>query len=205
MGDRFNIQAGDWDTDANWAAASGGAGGASYPIAGDDAILDDNSGNCTLDANAACDSLIIGQVGALYTGTLDAGSSDVAIGSGGLDCSYGGSATLDLGSGTWTITDGDLDYADLGTLDDGTSTVQLAGTGDIHGKNANLYKVTIAAGAAITLVSGSYKVANTQTINGTLTLNSGTDPRLLCSQGATCHVNTGGELVVDGTYYIQSS
>ena len=208
MPDRFNVQAGDWDTDANWATATGGAGGASYPAAGDDAILDDNSGNCTLDANAACDSLIIGQVGALYTGTLDAGSSDVAIGSGGLDCSYGSSATLDLGSGTWTITGGDFDAADLGTFTAGSSDVQFSGVCAIYPKQRassadHYWDVTVNAGATLTYPSSAtddWRTNNDVTVNGSLDIQTGNQLRV----GGSLSIGAAGDLFGSGRMEIWS-
>ncbi len=53
MADRFYVgpSGGDesWDLNGNWAASTGGAGGASFPIAGDKAIFNsiDPNGNCT--------------------------------------------------------------------------------------------------------------------------------------------------------------
>lgn len=189
MADRYNVEAGDWNTDAKWAVASGGAGGASFPTAGDDAIFDDNSGNCTLDATAACDALTIGTVGALYTGTLDAGSDDVDIGSGGLDCSFGSSATLDLGIGTTWTCDGDWDSNDIGTLDDGTSTVFLTGVAKIlePGSTA-LFNVTIAIGASYThAIANQWRIANLLSVVGAYTNN-----------GAGLRVD--GSVAVSGTF-----
>ena len=195
MPDRFNVQAGDWDTDANWSATTGGAGGASYPQAGDDAICDDNSGNCTLDANAACDALIIGQVGALYTGTLDAGSSDVDIGSGGLDCSYGGSATLDLGSGTWTVA-GDFYLHGIGTFDAGTASVVLAGVGKTARNYLWLYSLEIQADASYTW-SGTGAATNNLVVDGTFSIAAGNT----CASYGTCSVGDNGVLAGSGVFY----
>ncbi|KKK95279.1 hypothetical protein LCGC14_2674430 [marine sediment metagenome] len=67
-----------WDNIAHWSASSGGAGGASFPVAGDTAIFDDFSGNCTLTANAAALLLKLGDTGGAYTGTFNGGGQDVA-------------------------------------------------------------------------------------------------------------------------------
>lgn len=61
---------GTWDTSntANWSASSGGAGGASAPVAGDVVLFDASSGAgvCTLGADVTCWSLIMTG----HTGTL---------------------------------------------------------------------------------------------------------------------------------------
>lgn len=55
MASRYVTAAGGlWSATATWAATSGGAGGASVPVAGDDVHLDANSGNLTLDTGGAC-------------------------------------------------------------------------------------------------------------------------------------------------------
>jgi hypothetical protein len=168
MATRYYIgSGGDWNTDANWATSSGGAGPASYPTASDDAIFDDNSGDCTLDASAACLSLTIGTSGKLYAGTLDAASFGIAIGTGGLDCTYGGSATLDMGTGTWTCS-GNWDASDVGTLTRDTATIQMTGTGVTWtSKRVDTLEVS----GTVTVSSGVQELDNT-TVTGTLTVNS---------------------------------
>ena len=69
----FIVASGDWDTPANWAITSGGAGGAAVPSASDDVYFDSNGGTCTLDSNASCDSMIF------TGGTLDAGNYGVSL------------------------------------------------------------------------------------------------------------------------------
>jgi len=165
----------DWNTDANWSTTSGGGADTTFPTAGDDAIFDDNSGNCTLDLAAACDKITIGTVGALYTGTLDAATYDVTIGTGGLDCTYGGSATLDLGSGTWTCS-GDWDSQDLGTLTPGTSRVKLTGlTKNVrtHGTNGPLYELEITGSYTHTDSSSYLAITSGLYVSGSL-INSDT-------------------------------
>jgi hypothetical protein len=60
---------GNWNSNTNWAATSGGASGASFPIAGDTVTLDANSGaaNITVNVASACTSIV---ATAGYTGTL---------------------------------------------------------------------------------------------------------------------------------------
>lgn len=79
MASRYYVgpAAGAWNDNANWSSASGGAGGSSFPAAGDDAFLDAGSaGNGpTLTANAACATLDCTG----FTGTLDMGGFSLTL------------------------------------------------------------------------------------------------------------------------------
>jgi hypothetical protein len=62
--------AGNWNNSANWSAASGGAGGATVPGAGDVAIFDGaggRNGNCTLDLAPTVGGITVNG----YTGTIN--------------------------------------------------------------------------------------------------------------------------------------
>lgn len=56
MADRYLVVAGNWNADANWSATDGGAGGASFPVAGDNAYITATSGTkqVTVNVNSAC-------------------------------------------------------------------------------------------------------------------------------------------------------
>ncbi len=163
-----------WNNNAHWSATSNGAGGASYPVAGDTAIFDDNSGNCTLDANAAALLLKLGDTGGAYTGTFDADTSDVALGTGGLDCTDGTGAALNMGTGTWTITGGTFDYSLLGMFTRDSAIVVFVGTCEVIPKVSGLYALTINIGASLLYESGgnNMNVHNSLTVNGLLTINN---------------------------------
>ncbi len=160
----------DWDTDAAWSTETGGAADTTFATAEDDAIFDANSGNCTLDADAAALSISVPN----YTGTLDADASDVAIGSGGLDCTDGEAAELVLGSGLWTCA-GPLDYADIGTLTYGL-TSEFIMDNDSN-QNITAYytkkfkKFTVSTGSEVTVLGGGLHVIGSDAvlkIEGTL-------------------------------------
>jgi hypothetical protein len=167
---------GDWEGTNNWSTTSGGAGGAATPTGSDDVFFNaaSSNDNCSMSANAACLSMTIGTSGSAYTGTLDAATFDVAIGTGGLDCTFGGSATLDLGSGTWSCS-GNWNHRLIGTLTLGTSTVDLTGTSKtLEGdKNKNLYNLTISGTISIAAATNTRQViTNVLDITGTLTIDS---------------------------------
>ncbi len=71
MAARFLVAGGtgNWNDNSNWAATSGAASGASFPVAGDAVAFDSNSGNANMTVNvaSACASLV---VSGTYTGTL---------------------------------------------------------------------------------------------------------------------------------------
>lgn len=51
MASRFAVATGDWNNTATWSASSGGAAGASFPVAGDDVFLDAASGAIVVTIN----------------------------------------------------------------------------------------------------------------------------------------------------------
>jgi len=158
----------DWNTDANWSTTSGGVADTTFPTSVDDAILDVNSGNCTLDADAACLSLTIGTVGSLYTGVLDFVSYAMAFGSGGLDCTYGGSATWHLGTSTGHTCAGNFDNEDVWTFDYGSgSAIDFTGTLNLTAPYAKRLNVVTFSGNVTNLGLTLYCMGGA-TITGTL-------------------------------------
>ncbi len=71
MANRFLVAGGNgnWNDTSNWAATSGAASGASFPVAGDAVAFDSNSGNANMTVNvaSACASLVCSGT---YAGTL---------------------------------------------------------------------------------------------------------------------------------------
>lgn len=144
----------DGDNDGN-VAANWSLGW--VPKGGDVAVFDSatTNDNCTFSGNISCDGMRFDNT---YSGTVDAATYNIVLGSDGLDCTGGSSATLDLGSGTWTCS-GDWDVADLSALDDGSSTLELTGTADVITKALvahAMYDVVIKTGADITCATKWY-------------------------------------------------
>ena len=106
---RYSVADGDWNTTASWSATSGGAPGASIPIAGDIVYIEE-AFDITVTGTQACDTVIIlGNDGADNTQLIiDGGTLNVF---GGVSLSGDGGATafsrdciLDfLNSGTATV------------------------------------------------------------------------------------------------------
>jgi hypothetical protein len=91
MAVRFNsTTGGNWNSTAAWATTNGGAGPASFPVAGDTANISGSGANITVNVSSACGDLTI-------TGATLAGSA--ALASNG-NVSLGGTLTY---SGTLTL------------------------------------------------------------------------------------------------------
>jgi len=186
MSTKYYIGSGsDWNTDANWSTTSGGSADTTFPTGADDAIFDAASGSCTLDAAVACLSLAIGRSGSLYAGTLAFSTHAIAIGTGGLDCTYGSSATLDMGSSSGHTCAGNWDVSAIGTYVLGTSTVDYTGVANVNIPSPRIPYATIISGtitdvgtdfyayASLTITgqlntSYLYQIAGTATLSGTL-------------------------------------
>lgn len=93
---------GNWSSDSTWSTTSGGAADTVAPTAADDVVLDANSGNVTIDADAACRSIDCNG----YTGTLTHNSGvtlsigDATAGDGNRALRFVSGMTYTLGSGT---------------------------------------------------------------------------------------------------------
>jgi hypothetical protein len=191
MADRYYVGSGsDWNTDANWSTSSGGSGGSSYPIAGDTAYFDANSGNCTLDAAAAC--AILDMTG--YTGAIDFGAYAMTISG---NCTLVGGLTV--GAGTWTV-GGNFDSS--GVTSDTTNAswlLKLTGTSKtftIGTSQTLMQNVTISddSGGATYATSESNHIY----LNGALIVEASSEWDITTSGGFyTCFAD--GDVTIAGT------
>jgi len=162
---------GTWNnaTTTNWAATSGGAGGAGVPNSADNVIFDAASGAApvvTVTA-AVCSACTIG---APTSGTLT-----LAFGASTLTMAGNMSITTSIsvtGTGTISLSAASPTFAGNGnTFYNLSFTSTAIGTATITGANT-FNNVTFAARAAAGF--GTCSIGADQTINGTLTLGSGT-------------------------------
>jgi hypothetical protein len=119
----------DWNDASNWAASSGGAGGAGVPGSSDKAILDGNSPDCTCDVAPNVSGV---DLQAAFANTLDMNGFALTVGSGGFSQAggtfSGSTETLDfngaftLSGGAFTSTSGELKLAGNATFSGGTFT-----------------------------------------------------------------------------------
>jgi hypothetical protein len=196
--------ASNWNNTANWSNVSGGAGGFSVPVAGDNVTFDNGgAGDCTFDAAVSVATLT---VSATYAGTISQGANTitttgaVAVGGGSFtggsaNMVFGGAFTLS-GTATFTATTALLEFQNncaftAGTFNHNNGSVQYnrAAGLTISGLAETFYNLEfVGNGAAITLTGGALSVSNTLTISGgsLLTLNTGT-------------VNAQGDIVITNT------
>lgn len=179
---------GTWDSTSttNWAATSGGASGASAPIAGDNITFDGASGGGVVTPNSSIDSIAFGTLTAgAFTGTLAFNTNNPNMSFGIVLFSGSGARTINMGSGTWTITN------NTGTVFDCSTTTSLTPTFNnasiVFSGNGNS---RIFAGGA----SQSYGslTINNNSVSGTVTLNQ-------ASTYASITVGSGVTLVPAGS------
>lgn len=191
---------GNWNSTTNWSATSGGASGASFPVAGDDVIIDANSANQNLNINvaSACATLIASS----YTGTLTFTNSltmtSTLTYSAGMNTAGSGNLILN-GSGVRT-SNGVTHSGNL--LFQGTTTTITFADNWIVSGNCNF--ANTGAGAALT-INGS-----TLTINGSLTVQNNANrivtgtTNLVLAGNSTWAGGTNSELrlntTITGTY-----
>jgi len=164
MADRYFVgdTDSDWNDANNWAAASGGAGGAEVPGSGDTAIFDGYSPDCVCDVEPVCDFIDLqsGFSNKLDFSTYGANVDRIEVAAGELDM---GSAKVDINStaggegfrqsgGTVTLTSGTLECNSdfertAGTLNHNNGTLYMnrviAADRDLNVNGASLYNVTI--------------------------------------------------------------
>jgi len=191
---RFWVAAGpsNWNNTANWSNVSGGAGGFSVPVAGDNVSFDGGGlGNCTIDVAVTVATIT---VNAAYTGTISQGANTIATTgavtfNGGIFS--GGSANITFAGG-FTITGTAVFTSTTATLEFQNNAAFTAGTFNHNNGSVRFNRVagqTISGGAetfnnlefvgngfVINITSGALTVLNTLTISGgsSLTLNTGT-------------------------------
>lgn len=179
--------AGTWDASdtTHWAASSGGAGGQSVPVAGDDVTIDASSGagTITVATDFSIRSLTCGAMG--MTLDFSANNNSPTL-TGAITTSGTGTRTINWGSGTFTLSGSNLTIFANGTTTNQTMTgsatfnfTYSGGTGtrafQFGGTGANTISTTtckfnITAGTDIIAMSGT----NTGTSNLDFTGFSGT-------------------------------
>lgn len=176
MASRFWVGGtGTWDAadTTHWAASSGGAGGQSVPVAGDDVTFDGSSGGGTVTVSHASLNVATITCGA-FTGTLDFATNDNNVtltGATAFSGSGSGTRTINLGDGTWTLSGAGAVWTIATTtnltFNAGASTISFtstsANTKQFLGGGLTYNNVSIAA------VSGA--VAGRLTVTGANTYN----------------------------------
>lgn len=196
--DRYWIGTTSTDTTnvLNWSATDGGAGGASVPVTGDHAYFTGNGKNpCTFGAHMA---LLHLTVEAGYDQKLDLATYNLTMDSAG-NVTLDGTGEFDCGSGSHSINGGDLDYEDQTTFTDDTSTWTFSGTCGLTTSGDALRTVTIASGTTTIPASQITNIADTLTVNGTLSIGSSASATVI---GADVVLGNSGIISGAGTLWI---
>jgi len=219
---------GNWADNNNWSSTSGGASGASYPVAGDDVYFDSGSSKvCTLNADAACATITATNPGTLTLGTYTLTCSGAcAIGGTGTDTSrfivtIGTSAGDGFKVGSFTQSNaygvitpdntsakmqcGGNFTATAGALFTTLSRINFRQTGSgtfEHTANLYPYSFILDAGATITCPGdATLGSINTQvcTINGTIALNNGSSSKVMIGTSAAGTLTFGASSDITST------
>lgn len=185
----ISAAASNWNNTANWSTTSGGAGGASVPLATDDVFYNNNGlGNCLIDVAAVINSI---NINTSFTGTIDLNGNTFNV-TGTVNNEFAGGTINDTpGTGSLTInstartrflgsTFGAIVNATSarlylnGSIFNAASSFTKTGTGNDTGTGGNTFNSTIFLNNAATnyLLLGN---TNPDIFNGDLTVsNSGT-------------------------------
>jgi hypothetical protein len=217
---RYSVANGNWNSTSTWSASSGGAPGASYPVAGDVVYIERGYTVSITATGAVCATLTIGTTTAgtlTFAPTATANftltvSGDISIASNGsfTVTNYSGynAHTLNIGgnltvNGTFNMISGTDDYA--GVVFNGSAQQTISG----DGATCTLYSLTASNTNSAGLVLGrnvvmspatSYNLTPSVTVtaNDIFDLSSYTCDRSVSGNG-TFAVNAGATLMIGGT------
>jgi hypothetical protein len=172
MASRFLVATGLWSSTTVWSATSGGAAGASVPVATDDVFLNAASGikTLTIDAGSVdvCQSLNCTG----FTGTLVHSGTTLTIGS--ATAGAGNVALLLVSSMVYSVSSALLSFVS-------TSTTQQTIAGGTRGLS----------GLTINGAGSSYLLSDSLSVAGTVTLTAGTINTNNLSHSWTAFVSSG--------------
>ena len=197
--DRYSVATGNWNSTSTWSASSGGASGASFPVAGDNVFLE-NGYTVTVTANAACSNITFTSVGAASTLSVNssitltvssavtlyklpnADASCIITGSGTLSC-----ASLSAGSGTNNPTNNNTTRTH--TITSRITALNITGNLSVNSYHSNNNRVrngVFNLESGIVTVGGSITTANENGNNTSLfSMASGVQTGTLILSGAT--------------------
>jgi hypothetical protein len=191
---RFSVATGNWNAATTWAATSGGAPGASVPIAGDVVVIE-NGNNVTITANAACTTLTVSNGTTLTIGGFTLTVSGVTTVGGGIS----GSIVINSATGTKTFTG-------AVTINTGASITESAAAALSFGSNVTITGTLTEFGAATVGIAGSltnngtYTASTgTHTFSGTTQTISGTSTTIIADAAVTGTYTNSGTLTVSAT------
>lgn len=193
---RFSVASGNWSSTSTWSSTSGGASGASAPVAGD-VVTIEGGFNVTLTADAECASITFTTTTA--TSLTLAGFNLVV--SGNITIPRSGAGVNLIAVGTGTLSAANIAFTSGGggvrhqiTISTGTVSV----SGDITTDNTGASASITFSGAGTLNVGG--QLLSSGTVGGTLTTVAGSTVNYNGSGAQTAKVATyAGNLTVSGS------
>jgi len=197
--DRYSVTSGSWNSTATWSVTSGGASGASVPVAGDNVFLE-NGCTVTITANAACTNITFTGIGAAailtvnasftlsISGTItlnelaNANSACTLSGGGTLSC-----ANLEVGSGLNAPTNDNTTRTH--TFISSIAFLNISGNLSINSYFANFNRIrngVFNLTSGVVTVNGSITTINANSNNiSTFSMATGAQSGTLILSGAT--------------------
>lgn len=192
---------GTWDASAttNWAASSGGAGGASVPTASDAVLFDAASGGgtCTISATVPC--LTLNLTG--YTGTLAFGTNKIEIAGNAAtiftqttSCSVSGTPVIDL---TYTGSTGTRTLIAASIVAANTISFNVLGGSDTINMSSARVRAMNFTGFSGTLSAGTKFFHGNLTFSTGMTISAGTQVLTLrnVTSGSSSTLTTNGKTI----------
>ena len=166
---RYSVATGNWNSTSTWSATSGGASGASVPIAADSAFIE-GTRTVTVTVNASCTNVSIATGATLTVGGFNFTVSGQTTVNGAITfTNTAGTKTMGsvtIAGGIWTSNAGETYGITALTLSG--STINGSATGILNvGSN-----LSVTAGTTNTLNATTITVTGTSTIDGNLTFSS---------------------------------
>ena len=194
---RYSVASGNWNSTSTWSATSGGAAGASVPVAGD-VVFIEKGFNVTVTANAACTSITFTNNTATSL-TINSGITLTVSGAITIPRVSSGSASnlIAVGAGSLNVasiafTSGGSQVRHQMTISTGTVVVSGSITTDNTGAGATI----TFTGAGLLRVGG--QLMSSGTVGGTLTTVAGSTVEY--TGGAqTAKVATYNNLILSGS------
>jgi len=191
---RYSVAVGNWNATTTWSATSGGAPGASVPVAGDDVTIE-RGFNVTVTANSACTSITYTTV----TATILSINSGITLNvSGAITIPRAGAGVNTLAVGAGVLNAGSIAFTNGGgnvrhliTISTGTVTV----AGDVTQTGSNGSASFTFTGAGLLRLGGAFLNSTT----GTLTTVAGSTVEYFAAGVQTIGDFTYGNLDLSGS------
>ncbi len=167
--DRYSVATGNWNLNSTWSATSGGAAGASFPVAGDNVFIEGGF-TVTTAASTACANLSI------------ANGSTLAVG--GFDITVSGTTTLN-GTINHTSTTGTKTFT-------GLITINATGIWNNNTVNEQInFRGGVSNSGTFNAGTGTYTFnTNNQALTGTLSIPNVTVTGITLTNNSTLTIGT---------------